>query len=103
MDKRCPRHLNRLPTESCSEGRRAIDLARQGKVGGCPWFVVDAQSHFCFFKYMADNGDLMTNPHRIAHLLLIEDRKIKEVVLQFRHRIAALFKATKPKDLFGWE
>jgi hypothetical protein len=86
MDLRCPRKLNALPCQSCPEGRKAIDLARQGKQGGCPWFVADAESHYCFFKYMADNGQAVP-AHRIARLLMIDDNEVKRVIQSFRRRM----------------
>ena len=51
MDSRCPRKLKKYPSEPCPEGKKAVDLAKKEKVGGCPFFVNDAESCFCFFKY----------------------------------------------------
>jgi hypothetical protein len=90
MDPRCPRNLTRLPCQSCPEGRKAMDAARRGEVAGCPWFVADAESQYCFFKYMADNGQEMET-HDIAPLLMMDDNEVKRVVQSFRRRIGSLF------------
>ena len=87
LDKRCPKKLKSLPCTACPEGRKAVDLARQGKEGGCPWFVADAESNFCFFKYMNDLGNKPVPPHRITHLLLVDDNEIKEIVTRFREAV----------------
>ena len=65
-----------------------MDLSRQGKQGGCPWFVADAESNYCFFKYMADNGGDMEN-HRIARLLMMDDNEVKRVIQSFRRKMLA--------------
>lgn len=65
-----------------------MDLARQGKVGGCPFFIADAESNFCFFKYMADNGQSIPT-HRIARLLMVDDNEVKRVIQSFRRRMSS--------------
>ncbi len=83
MDERCPRKLKKMPCSACRKGRNAVDLNRQNKVGGCPWFVADAESNFCFFKYMADNGQSVPT-HRIARLLMVDDNEVKRIIQSFR-------------------
>ena len=83
MDSRCPRKLKSLPNEPCPEGRKAMDLARVGKVGGCPWFIADRESNYCVWKYLADNG-LGTDPARVARMLYINDSEVKAVETKFR-------------------
>ena len=85
MDCRCPKKLSNLPEAPCNLGREAVDLARQGKEGGCPWFVADRESNYCFFKMMNDDGHPML-PHKIAQKLLIDDAEIKKIINNFRKK-----------------
>lgn len=98
MDDRCPRKLTSLPCSACPEGRKAMDLARQGKQGGCPWFVADAEANFCFFKYMADNGQSILT-HRIARLLMIDDNEVKRVIQSFRRRMSSNGNPANPEEI----
>lgn len=100
MDARCPRKLKSLPCGSCPEGRKAVDLARQGKEGGCAWFIADAESHYCFFKYMADNGQSLQT-QRIAHLLMVDDNEVKRLIQAFRRKIEVLFSVDNIQDFFN--
>jgi hypothetical protein len=84
MDSRCPRKLSSLPTTPCEEGRKAIDEARKGCQGGCPYFVADRESNYCVFKYLADNGNKPVQPHRIARLLMIDDAEVKRIINNFK-------------------
>lgn len=86
MDKRCPRGLKCLPSKPCEQGREAVDAARQGKEGGCPWFVADRESNYCIWKYLADDGR-PTDPAKIARLLMIDDSEVKKVVQAFKKKI----------------
>lgn len=89
MDKRCPRGLRCLPSSPCDKGLGAIkDLRATGEIspGNCQWFVNDAQSQWCFFKYMADNNNTETPDHRIATLLLEDDHQIKKIIQNFKRR-----------------
>lgn len=93
MDKRCPRRLKTFPKTPCGWGKRHIDTLRKGRSGGhegCPWFIADAESNYCFFKYMHDDGRPIPT-HRIARLLMIDDNEVKRVVQSFRRRISQLF------------
>ena len=83
MDSRCPKKLAGLPTEPCPEGRKAVDEARKGCEGGCPWFIADRESNYCYFKYMADNGRA-TEPAKISRLLLIDDAEVKQIMSKFK-------------------
>jgi hypothetical protein len=86
MDSRCPRKLSKTPCNACPEGKRAVDLARKGLEGGCPWFVADAESHYCFFKFMDDRGDgrPVKNSAKIARMLMMDDGQVKKVVSKFK-------------------
>lgn len=86
MDKRCPRKLKALPSSPCSEGKRAVDAARNNEEGGCPWHVNDAGSYFCFFKYMHENPQ-PTDTSKIASLLMIDDNEVKKIVQAFRRKV----------------
>lgn len=97
LDSRCPRQLKNFPCSACPEGRKAVDAARQGKTAGCPWFVADAESHYCFFKLMADDGHAIPT-HRIARMLMIDDNEVKRVIQSFRRRIDQLFGSDTAQD-----
>jgi hypothetical protein len=88
MDSRCPRKLKCLPTMPCQEGLKAVRCARDGKEGGCPFFVNDPGSAYCFFKYMADNAGTPTPDDKIARLLMINDAEVKKIVSNFKRRSA---------------
>lgn len=83
MDKRCPRKLNSLPNEPCSEGRKGVDCARKGEEGGCPWFIADREANYCSFKYLADNGKPLETA-KVARLCMIDDSEVKKIVAKFR-------------------
>lgn len=65
MDKRCPRKLDKFPDSPCSLAVQRLKLlAASGKnmpylkeksMEGCPYYILDKDSHYCFFKYMYDN------------------------------------------------
>lgn len=74
-----------------------MDLARQGKEGGCPWFVADRESNYCFFKYVSDDNHPVT-PQKIAQKLLIDDSEIKKIVNNFRKKSSEILdRAKSPK------
>lgn len=85
MDKRCPRGLVRHPKRPCPEGKKAIDALRNNEQGGCEWYINDAGSHFCFFKYMHENN-LPIDTSKIASLLMIDDNEVKKIVQAFRRK-----------------
>jgi hypothetical protein len=84
MDKRCPLKKTCLPDKPCHHGRRAIDFARRGKKGGCPWFVASQEANYCFFALMAEEGDRPIESGRIASLLLIDDSEVKRITAKFK-------------------
>jgi hypothetical protein len=49
--------------------------------------VADAESNYCFFKYMADNGQTAST-HRIARLLMMDDNEVKRVLQSFRRKMS---------------
>lgn len=85
MDRRCPRNLSSLPTEPCSEGRKAVDSARRGEEDGCPWFVSDEESCFCVWKYLANNGRETPIP-QVARLCMISDKEVKNTLGKFKKK-----------------
>lgn len=66
-----------------------MDAARNGEHQGCPWFVVDRESNYCFFKSMADNGQPMETAD-IARQLMMDDSDVKRVVSKFRKTAALI-------------
>lgn len=85
MDCRCPLKLKTLPTEPCSEGRKAVDAARKGEEDGCPWFVADEESNYCVWKYLADNGRVTPTP-QVARLCMISDKEVKQTITKFKKK-----------------
>jgi hypothetical protein len=83
FDPRCPRKLSSPPETACPEGKKAVDLARDGKHGGCPFFINDRESNFCFFKFMSDNGQ-QVDTATIARLLMMDDAEVKKIIAKFR-------------------
>ena len=79
----CPLKLKNLPTEPCSEGRKAVDAERKGETAGCSWFVADAESNYCFYAYMANNGN-PDSSSKVARLLMIEESEVKKIEKAFR-------------------
>jgi len=52
----CPRKLQNLPPKSCSLALLRIEIIQAGKrelpdLPGCPWYVNDVMSNFCWFVY----------------------------------------------------
>jgi len=78
MDSRCPLKLKHFPAGPCSEGHRAVVAARARKPHvGCPYFVNDAGSNYCAFKYMAKNEGREAPVSEIAVLLLCTEEEVK--------------------------
>jgi hypothetical protein len=94
MDCRCPRKLNALPKEPCQLGREAVNLAKKGQEGGCPWFVSDQESNYCFFKFMQDDSRPVP-PQKIAQKLLIDDSEVKKIINNFKKKSAELLEKSK--------
>ena len=94
MDPRCPRRLKALPDKPCGFGKRSIEFQRKGTEAtghkGCPWFLADAESNYCFFKYMADDGRPVAT-QKIAHLMMIDDNEVKKIITNFRKKLPELF------------
>ena len=86
MDDRCIRKLTALPSQPCQEGRKAVDAERRAETAGCPWFVNDAESNYCVWKYLADNG-APTQPAKIARLCMIDDNEVKKIVQGFTKKM----------------
>jgi hypothetical protein len=99
LDKRCPRGLSQYPTEPCQEGKKAVDLARKGQTGGCPWYAADAESNYCFFSLMEQrgNGRPMPTP-RIARVEMIDDTQVKKIVSNFRKLAKQIDDPDSPQD-----
>lgn len=90
MDARCPRKLKNYPTCACPEGKLAVDSARQGKTEGCQWFIANAESNFCWFKFMRDEARPV-EPKRISQLLMIDDSEVKRIIQAFKRKIPQIF------------
>lgn len=76
-----------------------MTASRKGETGGCSWFVADAEAHYCFFRFMIDDGrDVPT--HRIARLLMIDDSEVKRVIQSFRRKVPTLFGVEDPGEIF---
>ena len=86
MDDRCMRKLKCVPSKPCPEGRKAVDAARRGEVAGCPWFVADAESNYCVWKYLSDGGQ-PTDPAKIARLCMVDDSEVKKVLQGFKKKM----------------
>jgi len=86
MDKRCPRGLKCLPTEPCPEGRKAVDLARKGVEGGCPWAIADQESNYCVFKLLGEDGRPMDTA-KVARLAMVDDSEVKKIISNFRKKV----------------
>jgi hypothetical protein len=84
MDARCPRKLTKYPKSPCRQGREAVDAAKEGKEAGCPWSVADGASCYCFFKFLADEGDRPIPTAKIAALLQIDDDEVKKILQKFK-------------------
>lgn len=97
MDSRCPRKLKDTPCSACPMGKQAVDAARDGKEAGCPWFVNDAESHFCFFKFMNDNGPRSVSTPKIAQKLMLDEGEIKKIEKGFRKKAAEVLDPTSSK------
>lgn len=64
-----------------------MDANRRGEEGqGCPWAVADRESHYCFFKLMADDPRPMDTA-KIARLLMIEDSEVKKILSNFKRNM----------------
>jgi hypothetical protein len=48
--------------------------------------VNDAESGYCFFRYMAQEGRPV-EPARIARLLMIDDDEVKDIVNKFKKTV----------------
>lgn len=71
---------------------------RKGGKAICPWFVNDAESNYCWFKLMHDDGREIPS-YRIARFLMIDDAEVKRVIQSFRRKAAGLFGITDPREI----
>ncbi len=99
MDCRCPKGFTKYPSTPCPEGKKAIDLSRKNQPGGCPYFINDAESNYCFFKFMHDDGRPIET-QKIASLLMVDDNEVKKIIHNFKRRITSLFGIDSVADLF---
>ena len=51
MDCRCPRKLNNLPTEPCPYALNKIYDSNVPDDKKCEWYIVHADSNYCFWAY----------------------------------------------------
>lgn len=66
MDARCPLKLKNHPTQCCPlaiQRLKALERAeenathlQESEICGCPFYVNDRESNYCFFKYIHDNA-----------------------------------------------
>ena len=91
MDSRCPRNLKKTPCEGCALGKESVDRVRKGLEPTCEWFVADAESNYCFWKFMEDRGDKKPlSTAKIAKLLMIDDSEVNRVVNEFKSQFSEL-------------
>lgn len=91
MDNRCPKKLKSKPCQACSLGKESVDRVRKGLEPTCDWFVADAESNYCFWKYMADRGDgRPLSTAKIAKLLMIDDSEVNKIVSKFKSQFSDL-------------
>ena len=91
MKSKCPRSLPKAPCEACAKGKESVDQVRKGLEPACEWFVADAESNYCFWKYMADRGDGKPLPAaKIAKLLMIDDSEVNRIVSKFKSQFSEL-------------
>lgn len=99
MDSRCPKKLKKTPCEACDLGKESVDLVRKGLEPTCDWFVADAESNYCFWKYMADRGDgRPLSTAKIAKLLMIDDAEVNRIVSKFKSQFADLISPTQDQN-----
>ena len=54
----CPRQLEYLPEQECSEGKpqTAKKSSRVATEGACAWWINSAEHNYCFWKYIHDKS-----------------------------------------------
>lgn len=63
----CPRRLSELPDEPCCQALAYIN----DQTVGCPWYIQDPQSHWCYWVWLAQHGDTPQSDIDIRQLLEI--------------------------------
>lgn len=81
MDQRCPLSLKTHPKQVCPlavQRLKALENLNgnsshmhESKLPGCEWALNDKESHYCFFKYIYDNGGKDHSTIEIAEKLMI--------------------------------
>lgn len=82
---RCPLNLQKCPTQACSLGKESVNQIRQGKEPSCPWYIANAESNFCFCKYMEDRGTgRPVSAAKTSSLLMMNDSEVAEITNEGR-------------------
>lgn len=90
MDKRCPRHLESMPSTWCPlavlrlkairNAGRELSEEEESKLPGCPWAVDHQLAHYCFFKYVTEFAqDKSISDIELAALLNVSVETIKKI------------------------
>jgi hypothetical protein len=88
MDKRCLRCLKELPESICSLAverlkamarmSRNTPYSQERELPGCPFYVLDKDANYCFFKYISDNESKEHSIIEICELMCITQAAVYE-------------------------
>ena len=100
MDSRCPRQLDRLPTEYCPLAVLRLKALRnspvelteeqEAKLPGCPWATNHQMSCYCFFSYVKDYLSEVPSDKEVAHMNNISVETVKKIEAKAMEKIKEL-------------
>lgn len=111
MDCRCPRKLEDFPSSWCplavlrlkfirNYGRPITD-EEEAKLPGCPWFIANQSSNYCFFKYMHDFGqEKQPSDAEIAHFLNVPVEDVKAALEHALNQVSSHESINEMRSLF---
>jgi hypothetical protein len=100
----CPRRLSNLPTAPCPSALLRLEFIQDGRrevpeLPGCPYYINDALSHYCWFSYC--DKDIFS-PHstkEIARVLSLTPAQVEKAEKSGLEKLAQLKNTDEIKEI----
>jgi hypothetical protein len=91
----CPRQLKQLPTEKCPSALLKLEFIQNGKrdtpdLPGCPYYVNDCMSCFCWFNYANRDEFSAHTTREIAQILNLTPAQIEKAEKSAIEKLTAI-------------